>query len=151
MLLGLSMLSRALLLLSLSLPAMAQDVPQFTLVPRGGIVPFEATCFNDLATAEILTWKQFTQIEFQKRLEFEKAKWKETCQLDISNLQISLEESQIRFDEQLAAKDIELEELRAIIKKDRKKNIPAIIAGSVAAGIAIGLGSAYAINQAIGQ
>ena len=130
---------------------MAQDVPQFTLVPRGGIVPFEATCFNDLATAEILTWKQFTQIEFQKRLEFEKAKWKETCQLDISNLQISLEESQIRFDEQLAAKDIELEELRAIIKKDRKKNIPAIIAGSVAAGIAIGLGSAYAINQAIGQ
>ena len=145
------MLSRALLLLGLSLPAMAQDVPQFTLVPRGGIVPFEATCFNDLATAEILTWKQFTQIEFQKRLEFEKAKWKETCQLDISNLQISLEESQIRFDEQLAAKDIELEELRAIIKKDRKKNIPAIIAGSVAAGIAIGLGSAYAINQAIGQ
>ena len=151
MLLGLSMLSRALLLLGLSLPAMAQDVPQFTLVPRGGIVPFEATCFNDLATAEILTWKQFTQIEFQKRLEFEKAKWKETCQLDISNLQISLEENQIRFDEQLAAKDIELEELRAIIKKDRKKNIPAIIVGSVAAGIAIGLGSAYAINQAIGQ
>tara|TARA_B100000287_G_C20220305_1_gene617737 strand:- start:146 stop:583 length:438 start_codon:yes stop_codon:yes gene_type:complete len=145
------MLSRVFLLLSLSLPAMAQDVPQFTLVPRGGIVPFEATCFNDLATAEILTWKQFTQIEFQKRLEFEQAKWKETCQLDISNLQISLEESQIRFDEQLAAKDIELEELRAIIKKDRKKNIPAIIAGSVAAGIAIGLGSAYAINQAIGQ
>ena len=148
---GLNMLSRALLLLSLSLPAMAQDVPQFTLVPRGGIVPFEATCFNDLATAEILTWKQFTQIEFQKRLEFEKAKWKEACQLDISNLQISLDESQIRFDEQLAAKDIELEELRAIIKKDRKKNIPAIIVGSVAAGIAIGLGSAYAINQAIGQ
>jgi len=130
---------------------MAQDVPQFTLVPRGGIVPFEATCFNDLATAEILTWKQFTQIEFQKRLEFEQAKWKEACQLDISNLQISLEESQIRFDEQLAAKEIELEELRAIIKKDRKKNIPAIIAGSVAAGIAIGLGSAYAINQVIGR
>ena len=151
MLLGSNMLSRIFLLLSLSLPAMAQDVPQFTLVPRGGIVPFEATCFNDLATAEILTWKQFTQIEFQKRLEFEQAKWKEACQLDISNLQISLEESQIRFDEQLAAKEIELEELRAIIKKDRKKNIPAIIAGSVAAGIAIGLGSAYAINQAIGR
>tara|TARA_R110002020_G_scaffold139703_2_gene310679 strand:- start:3847 stop:4239 length:393 start_codon:yes stop_codon:yes gene_type:complete len=130
---------------------MAQNTPQFTLVPRGGVVPFEATCFNDLATAQILTWKQFTQIEFQKRLEFEQAKWKETCQLNISNLQISLEESQIRFDEQLLAKDIELEELRAIIKKDRKKNIPAIIAGSVAAGIAIGIGSAYAINQVTGK
>ena len=151
MLLGLSMLSRALLLLGLSLPAMAQDTPQFTLVPRGGTVPFEATCFNDIATAEILTWKQFTQIEFQKRLEFEQAKWKETCQLNISNIQISLEESQIRFDEQLAAKNNELEELRAIIKKDRKKNIPAIIVGSVAAGIAIGIGSAYAIDQVIGK
>jgi hypothetical protein len=151
MLLGLSMLSRALLLLGLSLPAMAQDTPQFTLVPRGGTVPFEATCFNDIATAEILTWKQFTQIEFQKRLEFEQAKWKETCQLNISNIQISLEESQIRFEEQLAAKNNELEELRAIIKKDRKKNIPAIIVGSVAAGIAIGIGSAYAIDQAIGK
>ena len=108
---------------------MAEDTAQFTLVPRGGIVPFEATCFNDVATAEILTWKQFTQIEFQKRLEFEQAKWNERCQLDIANLQISLDESQTRFNEELAAKNTELEDLRQIIAKDRKKNIPAIIAG----------------------
>ncbi len=138
-----------MLLLGLSFPAMAEDIAQFTLVPRGGAVPFEATCFNDVATAEILTWKQFTQIEFQKRLEFEQAKWNERCQLDIANLQISLDESQTRFNEELAAKNTELEDLRQIIAKDRKKNIPAIIAGSVAAGIAIGLGSAYAINQIV--
>tara|TARA_R110002074_G_scaffold81822_11_gene183168 strand:- start:198 stop:632 length:435 start_codon:yes stop_codon:yes gene_type:complete len=141
------MFSRILLLLSLSLPAMAEDTAQFTLVPRGGIVPFEATCFNDVATAEILTWKQFTQIEFQKRLEFEQAKWNETCHLSVTNLQISLDESQTRFNEELAAKSTELEDLRQIIAKDRKKNIPAIIAGSIAAGIVIGFGSAYAINQ----
>ena len=135
--------------MSLSFPAMAEDTAQFTLVPRGGIVPFEATCFNDVATAEILTWKQFTQIEFQKRLEFEQAKWNENCQLNINNLQISLDESQTRFNEELAAKNTELEDLRQIIAKDRKKNIPAIIAGSVAAGIVIGLGSAYAINQIV--
>tara|TARA_R110001583_G_scaffold73952_2_gene205213 strand:+ start:1145 stop:1579 length:435 start_codon:yes stop_codon:yes gene_type:complete len=143
------MLSRIFLLMSFAAPAMAGDTAQFTLVPRGGIVPFEATCFNDVATAEILTWKQFTQIEFEKRLEFEHAKWKENCQLDISNLQISLDESQIRFSEELAAKNTELEDLRQIIAKDRKKNIPAIIAGSVGAGIIIGLGSAYAINQIV--
>ena len=135
--------------MSLSFPAMAEDTAQFTLVPRGGIVPFEATCFNDVATAEILTWKQFTQIEFQKRLEFEQAKRNENCQLNINNLQISLDESQTRFNEELAAKNTELEDLRQIIAKDRKKNIPAIIAGSVAAGIVIGLGSAYAINQIV--
>jgi len=143
------MLRRILFLLSLSFPAMAGDAAQFTLVPRGGVVPFEATCFNDVATAEILTWKQFTQIEFQKRLEFEQAKWNENCQLNINNLQISLDESQTRFNEELAAKNTELEDLRQIIAKDRKKNIPAIIAGSVAAGIVIGLGSAYAINQIV--
>jgi hypothetical protein len=143
------MLSRILFLLSLSLPAMAGDVPQFTLIPRGGVVPFEATCFNDVATAEILTWKQFTQVEFQKRLEFEQAKWNEICQLNVANLQISLDESQMRFNGELAAKNIELEDLREIIAKDRKKNVPAIIAGSVAAGIVIGLGSAYAINQVV--
>jgi len=141
------MLNKILLLMSLSAPAMAEDVAQFTLVPRGGIAPFEATCFNDVATAEILTWKQFTQIEFQKKLEFEQAKWNETCHLNVTNLQISLEESQTRFDKELAAKNTELEDLRQIIAKDRKKNIPAIIAGSIAAGIVIGFGSAYAINQ----
>ena len=135
--------------MSLSFPAMAEDTAQFTLVPRGGIVPFEATCFNDVATAEILTWKQFTQIEFQKRLEFEQAKWNENCQLNINNLQICLDESQTRINEEVAAKNTELEDLRQIIAKDRKKNIPAIIAGSVAAGIVIGLGSAYAINQIV--
>ena len=154
MLLGLSMWNKIAQILTVGLvlcnPAHA-GTGKFTLVPRGGIVPFEATCFNDLATAEILTWKQFTQIEFQKHLEFEQAKWKETCQLSIDNLQISLEESQIRFNEQLTAKDFELEELRAIIKKDRKKNIPAIIVGSITAGIAIGIGSAYAIDQVIGK
>ena len=93
-------------------------------------------------------WLQ-QKFEFEKRLEFEHAKWKENCQLDISNLQISLDESQIRFSEELAAKNTELEDLRQIIAKDRKKNIPAIIAGSVGAGIIIGLGSAYAINQIV--
>jgi len=137
--------------MSLSVPAIAADTAQFTLVPLGGTVPFEATCFNDIATAEILTWKQFTQIEFEKRLEFEHSKWRGTCQLDIANLQISLDESQIRFSEELAAKNTELEDLRQIIVKDRKKNIPAIIAGSLAAGIVIGLGSAYAINQVVDQ
>lgn len=143
------MLSRIFLLMCLSAPAIAGDTAQFTLVPQGGFVPFEATCFNDVATAEILTWKQFTQIEFEKRIAFEHAKWKETCQLDITNLKISLEESQIRFSEESAAKNIELEDLRQIIAKDRKKNIPAIIAGSIGAGIIIGLGSAYAINQIV--
>ena len=126
---------------------MAEDTAQFTLVPRGGIVPFEATCFNNVATAQILTWKQFTEIEFEKRLEFEQAKWNETCHLSVTNLQISLDESQTRFNEELAAKSTELEDLRQIIAKDRKKNIPAIMAGSIAAGIVIGFGSAYAINQ----
>jgi hypothetical protein len=129
--------------------AHAGDAAQFTLLPMGGKVPFEATCFNDVATAQILTWKQFTEIEFDRRLEFELTKTREMYDLRIGQLEITLEETQIRFGSQLDQKDAELTELRSIIKKDRKKNIPAIIAGSVAAGVFIGFGSAYAINQAL--
>jgi hypothetical protein len=38
-------------------------------------------------------------------------------------------------------RDEEIESLRTIIKKDRKVNLPLVIAGSVAAGIAIGFGA----------
>ena len=35
---------------------------KFTLVPQGGVVPFEATCFDTEATAKLLTWKEFLAV-----------------------------------------------------------------------------------------
>ena len=129
--------------------AYAEDVGRFTLVPEGGKVPFEATCFDNIATARLLTWKEFQKQEFQNKLQFQLALQKEELTLEIETLKINLEESTIRFEESLQLRDEEIESLRTIIKKDRKTNLPLIIAGSVLAGIALGVGAAYAIDKVL--
>tara|TARA_R110002020_G_scaffold159299_1_gene343018 strand:+ start:393 stop:839 length:447 start_codon:yes stop_codon:yes gene_type:complete len=128
--------------------AYAEDVGRFTLVPKGGVVPFESTCFDDVATARLLTWREFQEQEFQNRLQLRLGFQKEELTLEIDTLKISLEETTIRFEESLRLRDEEIESLRTIIKKDRKTNLPLIIAGSVLAGVALGVGTAYAIDKA---
>jgi hypothetical protein len=145
------MWSRLTQLLTIALilcaPAYAEDAGRFTLVPKGGTVPFESTCFDDMATARLLTWREFQEQEFQNRLQLELGLQKEDLTLEIDTLKISLEESTLRFEDSLHLRDEEIESLREIIKKDRKTNLPLVIAASVVAGIALGIGTAYAIDK----
>ena len=120
---------------------------RFTLVPQGGLVPFEATCFDTEATAKLLTWKEFLAEEMKSQCEFEKKTLLLDSGLVIKNMQITLDETQIRYQVEIDTRDKELEELRKIIKKNRKVNMPAVIISSVVAGVAIGIGGAYAIEQ----
>ena len=147
------MLNKITLLLSLALslwstPAYGND-GKFTLVPRGGRVSFQATCFDDVATAKLLTWKEFQKIEFDNRLKFELDLQREKLSLELKTAQIKFDEATIRYEEKIRLRDEEIKDLRDLIKKDRKVNLPLIIAGSVVAGIAVGVGSAYAIDRAI--
>lgn len=146
------MLNKIAMLLSLALilwssPAYGSD-GKFTLVPRGGRVSFQATCFDDVATAKLLAWKEFQKIEFDNRLKFELDLQREKLSLELKTVQIKFDESTIRYEEKIRLRDEEIKDLRDLIKKDRKVNLPLIIAGSIAAGIAIGVGSAYAIDRA---
>ena len=120
---------------------------RFTLVPQGGLVPFEATCFDAEATAKLLTWKEFLAEEMRAQCELEKRTLILDSDLVIENMQITLDETQIRYQVEIDTRDNELEELRTIIKKNRKVNMPAVIISSVVGGIAIGMGGAYAIDQ----
>ena len=135
------------LTLILSHVAHAEEPGNFTFVPKGGVVPFESTCFDNVATARLLTWKEFQEQEFQNRLQFRLGIQKEELTLRIDTLKIRLEESTIRYEESLRLRDKEIKSLRDIVKKDRKVNLPFAIAGSVAGGIAVGIAAAYAINQ----
>jgi len=136
------------LVLSLwSTPAYGND-GKFTLVPRGGRVSFQATCFDDVATAKLLAWKEFQKIEFDNRLKFELDLQREKLSLELKTNQIKFDEATIRYEEKIRLRDEEIKDLRDLIKKDRKVNLPLIIAGSIAAGIALGVGSAYAIDRA---
>jgi len=129
--------------------ANAGDSGNFTFLPKGGVTPFEATCFDNIATAKIMTWKEFQEKEFQNRLKLELGLQKNELQFEIDALNIKLEESTLRFEEMVRLRDEEITDLRGIIKKDRKVNIPLVIAGSITAGIAIGIGGAYAIDKAL--
>ena len=128
-------------------PAVAAD-GRFTLVPSGGRVPFQATCFDDVATAKLLTWKEFQERQFQNRLRLEIDIQRAEYEFKLNDLRIELEESNIRFSKTLELRDKEIKDLRAIIKKDRKVNIPLLVTASVLGGVALGVGAAYAVNQA---
>ena len=149
---GLRMLNRALYLSSIMLllcnSAIAQD-GRFTFVPKGGTVPFQSTCFDDLATAKILTWKEFQDKEFQLKLDYELGLLSEQYQFKIREIGIKLEETEIRFQQTIKIKDKQIEDLQSIIKKDKKVNLPLAIGASILGGIAIGIGAAYAIDQAL--
>ena len=145
-----SMLSRILFISLLSLlfsaEANASD-GRFTLVPRGGLVPFEATCFDTEATARLLTWKEFLEEQERARCEFEKQKLVLDSELVISNMQITLDETQVRYQVEIDSRDKEIEELRDIIKKNKKINIPVVIATSVAVGFGVGFGTYYLASK----
>ena len=89
------------------------------------------------------------QKEFENRLELQLGLQRSEFQLKIDTLSVKLEETTFRLEQSIQLRDEEIEDLRKIIKKDKKVNIPLAIAGSVIAGIALGIGSAYAIDKAL--
>ena len=68
----LNTLIKTLFLFLLMIPVAYGADGKFTLVPQGGIVPFEATCFDTEATAKLLTWKEFLVEEMKTKCEYEK-------------------------------------------------------------------------------
>jgi len=132
--------------LSLFLHSSAQaNEGRFTLVPQGGKVSFEATCFDDVATAKLLTWKELLMEEMREKCSFEKQKIILEKDLDLENLQITLDETNFRYQVEISTRDEEIEKLRDIIKRSNKANIPVIITVSTAVGFGIGMGTYHII------
>jgi len=143
----LSILNKILFLVCLLCAPTAQaSEGRFTLVPQAGIVPFEATCFDTEATAKLLTWKEYLEQELNQKCLYEKRSMSLDYKLVIKNIEITLNETEARYQIEIETRDGELQELRNIIKKNRRMNIPAVIITSVAAGIAVGVGATYVIN-----
>ncbi len=143
----LSTLIRILFLLLLVVPRAHGDEGKFTLVPQGGVVSFEATCFDTEATAKLLTWKEFLAKELKTKCEYEKQALVLDTELVITNMQIALEETQIRYQVEIDTRDKEIQDLREIIKKNRKLNIPVIIVSSVAIGFGVGFGAYHLASR----
>jgi len=122
-------------------PAYAEETGKFTLLPKGGVTPFEATCFDNVATAHLLTWREFLEQEMREELNFALDFQMEMYRYEIENIKIENEEAIFRFEESVRLRDEEIVSLRDIIKKDKKINLPVVIGSSLAAGFAIGFGT----------
>ena len=143
-----SMLSKILFLACLVYPTSAHSGEgRFTLVPMGAPVPFEATCFDTEATAKLLTWKEFLKEEQRKLCEFEKRNLILDYDLVMKNTEITLDETRVRYQIEIDTRDRELEELRGIIKKNKKLNIPFVVATSVAVGFGVGFGTYHLVSK----
>ena len=144
------MLSRITQILTVGLvlcsPAYAGD-GKFTLLPKGAKAPFEATCFDDEATAKLLTWKEFLEQEQRALCDFEKEKLVLDSELIIKNVQITLDETNARCQIEMNTRDEELEKLRNIIKKNKKLNVPVVVATSLAVGFGIGFGTYHIASK----
>ena len=143
-----SMLNKILFLVCLIWPANAfASEGKFTLVPQGGIVPFEATCFDTEATAKLLTWKEYLEQELNQKCLYEKRSMSLDYKLVIENIEITLDETEARYQIEIDTRDKELEELRNIIKKNKKLNIPVVIASAAAIGFGVGFGTYHIASK----
>ena len=137
-----SMLNKILFLVCLIWPANAfASEGKFTLVPQDGIVPFEATCFDTQETAKLLTWKEYLEQELNQKCLYEKRSMSLDYKLVIENIEITLNETEARNQIEIETRDRELQELRNIIKKNKKLNIPVVIATTAAIGFGVGFGT----------
>jgi glutaredoxin len=137
----LNTLIKTLFLFFVTIPVAYGGPGKFILVPQGGTVPYEATCFDTEATAKLLTWKEFLAEEMKTKCEYEKQALVLDTELVITNMQITLEETQVRYQVEIDTRDEEIETLRDIIKKNKKLNIPVVVAASVAVGFGVGFGT----------
>ncbi len=142
------MWSRLLFLFALLYPSVAHaDDGKFSLVPKNGVVKFDATCFDDEAMAKILTFSEFIAVELNGACSFEKDKMLLDHRLEVENLQIEKQGLEERYLIEIDTRDEEIETLRDIIKKNKKLNIPVVIATSVAIGFGVGFGTYHLASR----
>ena len=142
------MWSRLLFLFALLCPSVAHAADgKFSLVPKNGVVKFDATCFDDEAMAKILTFSEFIAVELNGACSFEKDKMVLDHRLEVENLQIEKQGLEERYLIEIDTRDEEIETLRDIIKKNKKLNIPVVIATSVAIGFGVGFGTYHLASR----
>ena len=142
------MWSRFLFLFTLLYPSVAHAADgKFSLVPKNGVVKFDATCFDDEAMAKILTFSEFIAVELNGACSFEKDKMLLDHRLEVENLQIEKQGLEERYLIEIDTRDEEIETLRDIIKKNKKLNIPVVITTSVAIGFGVGFGTYHLASR----
>jgi len=133
--------------LMVTFPAMASE-GQFIFVQEGQPVPFTGTLFDPSATARLLANHKFLKEEYDLKLGFELQKQENKFNLELEQVEISLQTQNDYYQSILKTKNTEIEQLNKIIKKKPGTNALLWgIAGGFAAGVAATIGITYAVNK----
>jgi hypothetical protein len=121
---------------------------RFTFVEQNTRAPFTGTLFDPNATARLLANHKFMQEEYNLKLGFELQKQENKFNLEIEQLNISLQTQQEYYESTLKTKNTESQQLNKIIKKKPGTNALLWgIAGGFAVGVAATIGITYAVNK----
>jgi len=131
-------------LFSITSTAYAEE--EIATITEGEPAPFSGTLFNTEAAARLLldleTNQALFNLECTRRLELQQAE----MQLEIDVIQASRDALQLRFDDTLVVKNDHIDFLeRQVTKRKMPPEVVFII--GVVSGVALTMGSAYAIGQ----
>ncbi len=121
---------------------------KFTFIQQGRQAPFTGTLFDPTATAKIMANRKFLKEEYDLKLGFELQKRQKQFDLDIAQLNITLDTERESFQKTLEVKNKEIEQLNRIIAKKPGTNALLWgVIGGFAVGVATTVGITYAVNK----
>ncbi len=121
---------------------------KFTFIQQGRQAPFTGTLFDPTATAKIMANRKFLKEEYELKLGFELQKQQKQFDLDLSQLNITLNTEREGFQKTLEVKNKEIEQLNRIIAKKPGTNaLMWGVIGGFAVGVATTVGITYAVNK----
>ena len=145
------MWSRIVKLLALSSilcgAALAEE-PQFTFLAEGEEAPFQGTLFNPQATAELITYPEYLQNEFDLELEYRLDLQATEYNLQLSNSQIRYDSLKLEYDATVLSLTQQNESLEEALAQRKKNRNGLMFAAGTATGVVVTTAIVYAILSA---
>ena len=134
------------LLLLFSFNAHAEDMGKFTILGQNEPAPFEGVLFDPIATADIITARDFMIEGCDLRLKYEVEKLEIGFQLERDNFNIRYDALQEEYKLSTDNKNMEIEQLRDSLLKHSPRNNLWWYAGGIVSGAAITYGAYRAFD-----
>lgn len=118
-----------------------------TSILEGEAAPFDGTLFSTEAAAKLLAEIQLSnescQVRIDRELEISSARF----QLDIDNLNSSLDASNLRYDQVTSLKDNHIDFLDQQLQRSANPNNELWLVIGIASGLLLGMGAAWSYGQ----
>ena len=124
------------------------EEPQFTFLAEGEAAPFQGTLFNPQATAELITYPEYLQNEFDLELEYRLDLQATEYNLQLSNSQIRYDSLKLEYDATVLSLTQQNESLEEALAQRKKNRNGLMFAAGTATGVVVTTAIVYAILSA---